>query len=139
MNIETKFFGEIEIDNNLIIRFESGIPGFEKYKDYIILDVEEKKFKCLQSTNKADLCFILISPWDYFEEYEISLSDDEIQQLNINNSNEVSIFNIVTVGKDNITTNLIAPIVINVFNRQAKQIVLTNSKYKVKEVIKCLY
>ncbi|KMT21689.1 flagellar assembly protein FliW [Clostridium cylindrosporum] len=139
MNISTKFFGEIEIDKNSILSFESGIPGFEEYKQYAIIDVEDRKFKCLQSIDEKDVCLIIISPWDYFESYEFNISDSEVNELGIIESNQALVFNIVTVRENNVTANLIAPIVINILNNKARQIVLCNSNYSVREGIECLF
>ena len=47
MKIDTKYFGEIEIDNDKIIHFENGIMGFEEYKDFTLLydsEAEKKTF-----------------------------------------------------------------------------------------------
>ena len=47
MKIDTKYFGNIEIGDEKIIHFESGIMGFEEYKDFTILydsEAEKKPF-----------------------------------------------------------------------------------------------
>ena len=47
MKIDTKYFGEIEIDDGKIIHFENGIMGFEEYKDFTLLydsEAEKKPF-----------------------------------------------------------------------------------------------
>lgn len=139
MKIDTKFFGEVEIDNKLIMNFQSGIPGFDDLKEYVLLNVEDRNFRCLQSINEKEMCLLVISPWDYFKEYEINLSDNETSELQISNEKDVLVFNILTVREGNITANLVAPIVINLLNNKAKQIVLSDSKYSIREGIECLY
>ncbi len=135
MKIDTKFFGEIVIDESSIIKFQGGIPGFEALEGYTLLDLEGKKFRCLQSIDDKEICFLVINPWDYFKEYEISLSDSETNELEIKDQKQVLVFNILTVHGSNITTNLSAPIIINVLNNKGKQIVLTNSKYSIREIV----
>lgn len=139
MKISTKFFEEVEIDENLIINFENGIPGFEDLKEYVVLDIEDRNFKCLQSVKEKDICLLIISPWDYFKDYEINLSNNETNELEIKDEKEVMVYNIITVREGKITVNLVAPIVINILNNKAKQIVLSNSKYSIREGIECLY
>lgn len=139
MIVKTKFFGDIEIDSNLIINFENGIPGFDDLKEYTIIDVEDRNYKCIQNIEKQEICLLVISPWDYFEKYEINLLDEDVKDLDIKDQSEALVFSILTAREGKITTNLIAPIVINIRTRKAKQIILTNSKYSIREEIKCLY
>ena len=41
MKISTKYFGDIDIGEEKIIRFENGLLGLEEYKNYTILyDIE---------------------------------------------------------------------------------------------------
>ena len=37
MNIKTTRFGEIEINDDKIIEFEQGIPGFDEEKQFVII------------------------------------------------------------------------------------------------------
>ena len=138
MKVKTKFFDEIDIDAKTIINFDEGIPGFEDYKNYLVLDIDEKSgLECLQSTENMDVCLILISPWDYINDYKIELSDEELKELGILKQEDVDVFNVVTIKKDKITANLTAPIVINTLNMKGKQIILSNSKYELRQEIKC--
>lgn len=139
MKIETKYFGEIEVDENLLIKFEEGIPGFEYLKEFALIDIENKSYKCIQSIKEKNICLLAIYPWDYFKDYEIKLSDSEIEYLEIEDEKQVLVFNVITAREKNITANLVAPIVINIKNKKAKQIILPNTKYSLREVIKCLY
>lgn len=44
MLIDTRYFGEIDMDEKKIVHFEHGLFGFEEYKDYTILyDSESEK------------------------------------------------------------------------------------------------
>ncbi|QCX32373.1 flagellar assembly protein FliW [Caloramator sp. E03] len=139
MKIYTKFFGEIIIDDNDIITFNSGIPGFEEYKKFIILDLESKStLKCLQSTESKDVCLVIINPWDYFNDYQIELSDDEVDCLEIEKEEDVLVYNVLTIRQDKITANLLAPIVINSLKKKGKQIILSNTNYKIRQEIVCL-
>jgi flagellar assembly factor FliW len=139
MKIQTKFFGEIEIDTNSIINFEHGIPGFEDLNNFVLLDIEDNdNLKLLQSIEEIQICLLMISPWEYFKDYEIQLSDEEINELQIKNEHDVVIYNIIKNNDGKITANLLAPVVINVINNRAKQIILSESKYNIRQEIPCL-
>jgi flagellar assembly factor FliW len=140
MKIQTKYFGETEIDESNIIHFKQGIPGFEEYKNYAILDIEGKNdLKCFQSVDDSEICLLTVIPWECFKDYEIQLSDQEMNELELNKPEDVAVYNVVTVRKDQITANLVAPIVINVLNGMGKQIILSNTKYQIRQEIPCLY
>ena len=59
MRVQTKFFGEVELDDNKILEFPNGIIGFEDFKKFaIIYDVEddrETKISWLQSLEEPVL------------------------------------------------------------------------------------
>jgi len=137
MKIDTRLFGEIEIDEESIIYFKEGIPGFEDYSKFVILDIEEGSMKCLQSIENKALCLILINSFDYFKDYQINLSDNEIDKLKISKEEDVLIFNVLNIKDDKITANMVAPIVINVINNLGMQIILQDSNYSIRQEIKC--
>lgn len=136
MKFISKIHGEIEYEEKDIINFEKGIPGFEEYKKYILTDLKEcEPFKLLQSLDKDEVGIIVVSPYEFYKEYEVKLSEKTIDSLNIKSPEEVFIITTVTLNSDvkKITTNLQGPIVINISNNLGEQIVVDNSKYKVKE------
>lgn len=117
------------------ITFEKGILGFEDIKEYELKDLESNPiFKELNSTVEKGIGFVVISPFDIDDKYEISLSDNVIKELNINSPKDVMILNILTLGStlQKTTVNMKAPLVINVNNGLGKQIILQNEKYEVK-------
>lgn len=139
MKIKTRFFGEIDIDEKSIINFREGLPGFEEHKEFAILDIEDNKnLKCLQSLLEPGICLLMISPWEYVPDYEVQLSDDEIDFLQIQMEEDVAVYNIIKVTDNKVTANLLAPIVINVKSNNAKQIILSDNKYSIRQEIPCL-
>lgn len=137
MKIETRLFGEVDIDEKSIIIFEKGIPGFEKFSKFVMLDIEESLMKCLQSIEDKNMCLVIINPFDYFKDYEINLSTEEISRLQIAKEEDVSVFNVLNIKEDKITANMLAPIVINVLKKLGMQIILQESNYNIRQEIKC--
>ncbi|GFR36138.1 flagellar assembly protein FliW [Thermobrachium celere] len=139
MQISTKFFGDIIIQEENIIYFNEGIPGLDEYKRFVILDIEDTNIKCMQSIEEREIAFLIINPWDYFKDYEIELTDEEVNYLGIKDYKDVLVYNVVTVRQNKITVNLLAPIVININNMNAKQIILNEKKYNIRQEIPCLF
>lgn len=134
MNIKTKFFGEIEIEENKIIDFIEGIPGFPEEKKYIILKDEDSDFTFLQSVNTETLCFITLPPALIVGDYSFDLSDETVEKLELEDSEDVLVYTILNIPEDfkKMTANLKAPIVINIKNNKGIQELLDDDKYSIK-------
>lgn len=134
MKIETKYLGEIEINEEDIIVFPNGLLGFESSRDFVLLDVPDNPtFKFLQDIKNSYVSFLLMNPWDFFKDYDVDLPDEELMKIDIDpkGENNMVIYNVITLGKEfkNSTGNLLAPIVINLSNRQGRQFILNDSQY----------
>lgn len=128
MNMETRDFGEISISEEDTISFISGIYGFDDYKKYIILkDSPEDDIMFLQSLDNMELSFVLIDPYAVFIDYNPTLNEDDLCELN-STGTELK-FLVIAIIKENIkesVVNLKSPIAINPKNRTAKQVILQN-------------
>ncbi|MTI65739.1 MAG: flagellar assembly protein FliW [Firmicutes bacterium] len=138
MIINTKYLGEIDIKKERIIKFKKGLLGFENLKEYVILNLPNNEvFQCLQCIKDPEVAFIIINPFLFFKDYDIEVDNEELEKLKISDKNQLALYNIVTIPKDikKMTANLLAPIVINVKNKLANQIVLENTNYKTKHFV----
>jgi flagellar assembly factor FliW len=134
--IKSRFLGELQVDKNKIINFEEGILGFEDIREYCIISIPEKEqFSLLQSIEDENISFVLIKPWDFFGDYEIDLKENHLKTMNIESSDQLAIYSIVSFKKNDITANLLAPVVINVDTNKGSQIVLHSQEYKTKHSI----
>ncbi|WP_242517930.1 flagellar assembly protein FliW [Halobacillus sp. GSS1] len=130
--IETKYFGEIEIEKKDCIEFPEGLPGFESYHTFVLLPVEELgTYFALQSVEEAGLSLIVTNPYHFYKDYEFDISEKD---LGIEHPENVAVFNVVTLRDpfENSTLNLQAPIVMNTVKRTAKQLILNQPEYKTK-------
>ncbi len=136
MVFNSKIHGDITYEEKDIITFNKGIPGFNDLEKFFLVDLEGlEPFKLLHSLENNDVGMIVISPYDFFQDYEVKLSEETINNLNIKSPDEVRLINTVTLNSDpnKITTNLQGPIIINISNNLGEQIIIDNSKYKVKQ------
>lgn len=129
MIIQTKYFDEIEINKEEVFHFKQGLPGFPDEKELVLLPLgDDSPFLVLQSIHTPALGFITISPFTVKNDYEIKLPEHAIEFLQIMREKDVELINIVTLNEpfQSSTVNLLAPIVMNRQNRQAKQVVLND-------------
>ena len=138
MEFISKIHGKIAYEEKNTITFNKGILGFDELKKFILVDLEEyEPFKLLHSIEDDEVGLIVTSPYDFFEDYEIKLNQETINNLEIKSPTEVMAITTITLNSDvkRITTNLQGPIIINVSNKLGEQIIIDNSRYKVKEPI----
>ena len=134
--IYTSRFGEIEVDEKKIVHFKDGIPAFEEEHEFVILPYEEESpYYFMQSLKSPDLAFLLTIPFLFFNDYSFEIDDETVKELDIKDSDNVFYYSMVTIPNGSIrymTANLVAPIVLNGANMQAKQVVLEKSNYTTK-------
>jgi flagellar assembly factor FliW len=120
---------------NNIITFHNGLPGLESLKTFVLEDLEgSEPFKMLKSTADENIGFVTIVPFDFKKDYEVNLTDAVINSLHVESSEDVLILNTVTLNSDvkKITTNLKAPIIVNVKNNLGYQMILDRENYSIK-------
>lgn len=138
MLVNTKHFGQIDLDETKVIYFENGILGFEGYKKYTVLydDIENGKsdISWLQSLEDASLALPIISPFMILDHYNPEVEDEYLLPLGDINENNLVVLVTITVPKDaqDISANLKAPIIINSETRKGAQIIAQNSDYEIK-------
>lgn len=135
MLIKTMYFGEIDIEPEKLILFPWGIPGFEEHKRFVLL--EEEGFMWLQSADTEEVVFALCDPFLYFRNYEIDLPTAECEILALTGQDDVIVLAMMNVlSPEEIGVNLLAPLAINNRLRMGKQIILENSEYQVRHVLR---
>jgi flagellar assembly factor FliW len=135
MNIETVKFGNVEVEESRIFDFVLPVIGFNDLSKYVIIEPnKDNLFKWLQSAEDPDLAFPIISVAALNYDYSIDISDDVIQSLEIKNAESLLVMNITSIPQDNpqgTTINLLAPLIFNLENQKAGQIVLSGSGYDI--------
>lgn len=127
---KTRDFGEIEVEEEAVINFNTGMYGFENYTKFVILkDSPDDDVMFLQSLENTDLSFVLIDPYTIFRNYEPILNEEDLSILEAEKESQLK-YLVIAIIKENITqsvANLKSPIAINPSTRIAKQVILQNS------------
>lgn len=136
MVINTTRFGEIEVDEQKIIEFSKGIPGIEELKKFIFLTPKETfPIYFLQAIDDKDIALPVVNPFDFKKDYNPKVSDSVFKEIGIENDEDLLVLNVAVVPKDlkKMTVNLAAPILINIKKFMAKQVILDDKKYGIRE------
>jgi flagellar assembly factor FliW len=137
MEVLTKAYGNIEVDERQIIQFPIGLFGFEQFHKYVLLDASQQPFYWLQSMDVQEIAFVLIDPFLFRPDYSIDIPDEELAEIGITKTDEILVFSIVTIPENQnlMTANLQGPIIINRTERVGRQFISSNTKWQVKHLI----
>ncbi len=136
--METKYHSEIHIEENEIITFSKGIPGFLDENKFVILPFgEDTGVSVMQSVSNPQLAFVVTNPFFFYKEYDFKIDDQVVEQLQLDSDKDVTVYVILTLQDpfEKTTANLQAPVVINNKKQLGKQVILTNTSYQTKHAI----
>ncbi|MBD7909605.1 flagellar assembly protein FliW [Sporosarcina gallistercoris] len=138
MKIKTKFHGELDIEGVQKWTFPNGLPGLEGEKQFVLLPIEgNDSFRVMQSTVNASIALIVCSPYTLLDSYEISIDEPTLGLLNIKEPDEVMVLSVMSLKQpfEESTINLQAPLILNSTNLKAKQMILNDSQYSLRQSI----
>lgn len=128
MQIETRDFGMIEIEQNNVITFKQPVFGFEEYTQYVLVsDPNMGNGICwLQSIEQKEVCFILMNPLEICRDYAPVVMQDVLFTLQAVPEDDLDCWVIAVIGErfQDSTVNLKSPILINHKMNYAMQVIL---------------
>lgn len=137
MKINTKVFGEVEIADDKIIHFPSGIVGFPELTEFTLLHDEEKgagSIHWLQSIQEPGFAMPVMDPLLVCTDYNPEVDDELLKPLGGLDPEEILVLVTVTVPSDlkKMSVNLRGPVVINAAAKKACQVIVEGEGYQVK-------
>lgn len=138
MNIQTKFHGQIDIQPDQLWNFPKGIPGFEDEKEFVLLPIEGNDiFQVLQSANTPTVAFIVTNPYTLVKDYSFDIDEPTIELLDIEKPEDVFALGILTLKQpfETSTINLQAPLIFQMNNKKAKQMILNDNRFSTRHAI----
>jgi len=114
MKIQNEQFGEINFEENSVIKFDEGLFGFEELKEFLLISEDEGLFLWLTSIDEPEIIFPIFSINVLQEKFESKESFEP--------------FGIVKLDKEpeNVTINLKAPVFINQVEKKGYQKLIDN-------------
>jgi flagellar assembly factor FliW len=124
----TSRFGDMEVSEDKIINFPSGLVGLPDVNRFVLIDHKDTPLKWLQSLDNPDIAFIVISPTYIVTEYSLDLDNTVKQFLELEDENDLAVLVIMRVDGENVIANFQGPILINSRTMKGVQVVLDNPK-----------
>ncbi len=138
MIIQTKAFGQVEITDDKIITFPGGIIGFPDMKRFTLLHDEERGvsagIRWLQSLDEPGFAMTVLDPLIVKEDYNPEIDDELLAGIGEVTPDNLLVLVTVRVPSDlkQMSVNLQGPIIINVEERRACQIIVDADTYPVR-------
>lgn len=134
MKIQSRVFGEIDIDDEKVVTFEDGIIGFPDLKRFALLFDNEKKrnISWLQSLDEPLFAMPVMNPLAVREEYNPTVEEELLRSLGNLTPDNMLVLVTVTVPQDleKISVNFKAPIVINSDEKKAAQVIVEGEQVR---------
>jgi len=136
MEINTRDFGIVEVEEDAIYEFEDGLYGFEDVKRFAIFEksFDEVSFLYLQAIDTIVPCFLVFEPWDLHPDYRPVMTKEDMEICQIDDIEELIFLVIASVPSAvaELSINIKSPVVLNPKTRKARQVILQNPEYTVK-------
>lgn len=139
---ETKLLGEINYDDDAVIEFPNGLPGFDDFRHFVAVTLEHTNpLVFLQSLEDASLCFTTLPVLSVDPRYRLSLSGEDRDLVDLSAArqpvigSDVMCLAVLSIRETGTTANLLAPVVVNPRNLKAVQAVAQESGYSHQHVL----
>jgi flagellar assembly factor FliW len=131
-------FGACTYRESEVLVFPWGLPGFATLHRFLALSLEgQEKFVWLQSLDDLSIALPTADPWQIFGDYAPQLPPYAVSSLDLSRPEDFVTLCVVVVspGAEEMTMNLLAPVVINLQTRTGRQVTLETGGYSVRTPI----
>lgn len=137
MTVITSRFGEVTFSETDVVAFPWGLPGFSGLHRFLALTLKQHpSLVWFTSLDDPAVSLAATDPRLMFPHYEPVLPSYATEALALSNPEDFAMFCIVVDAEDDeMTMNLLAPIVVNLKTRRARQIILEDSGYSARETV----
>jgi flagellar assembly factor FliW len=137
MQINSQRFGVVDLQDDAVLSFPSGIIGFPREQTFALIPHQGSEYLAwLQSMSNPELAFPVVSAHFYGDSYPDVSVVDAANASGISGAPEdFAILAVLCAPKGQpATVNLMAPIVVNSTTRVGAQVILEGSRFSTREV-----
>ncbi|WP_028057360.1 flagellar assembly protein FliW [Candidatus Solirubrobacter pratensis] len=111
LTIESTRFGALEIAQDAVIEFPTGLVGLGGRRYTLLAPDAESPFRWLHSVDDPGLALPVTNPWSFFADFAIELSDADAARVG---ADAAEVWVVVRAGAElsDFSANLHAPIVV---------------------------
>ncbi|HEY8947085.1 MAG TPA: flagellar assembly protein FliW [Polyangiaceae bacterium] len=137
MNIQSRRFGSIEIDEENVLTFPQGIIGFPEESKFVLVPHNAGGFLAwLQSARSPDMALPVVSAHAFGDKYPDVPVEPAAHAAGLGpNLDDMAVLVVLCAPTGQpATVNLLAPIVVNVATRSGAQVILDGSRFTTREL-----
>jgi flagellar assembly factor FliW len=113
VTVESSRFGTLEVDAAEVIEFPAGLIGLGG-RGYVLVSTDgDSAFRWLQSVDDPAVALPVTSPWTFFADYTVDLSDEDDRRVDADDDTAVWVTVRAGAELSDFSANLRAPIVIS--------------------------
>jgi flagellar assembly factor FliW len=135
IKLNTSRFGTLEVKEEKIINFSSGLVGLPNLNRFILIDHKDTPLKWLQAIDDPDIAFIVVSPSLIIAEYSLDIDKSVKQYIQLENEDDLAVLVTMRVNGEDVIANFQGPIVINSRAMKGVQVVLDRPGKSYQEVV----
>src|ERR671914_1488869 len=112
LTVESSRFGTLEIEAGAVIEFPTGLIGLGGHRWAVVGTDPDGPFQWLHSLDDPSLALPVTNPWQFFRDYEVSLSDADSARIG---GADAAVWVTVRAGSNpsDFSANLRAPILVS--------------------------
>jgi flagellar assembly factor FliW len=131
MKIQTSRFGILDVSDETLLFFPSGLVGFPACRRFVVFDAAEgTNYQWFQSVDEPGLAVVIVDVHLLQPDFRIDVPNDGLAELDMTPTDPISIMAVVTIPSGDphhATANLRAPLIVNLRSRKGKQMILHES------------
>jgi len=139
LKLSSKYFGEIEYQEEDVLTFPKGLFAFEEETKFLLLPFSGSSgtLLCLQSIATPQLAFVVMNPFSLDGSYAPVLQPEELEYLGVKDSTELCYYVLCGVKNpvSSSTVNLQCPIAINDRICTCMQVILEDDRYSMRHLL----
>ncbi len=129
MQITTERFGNLDIRSDQVFLFPQGLIGMESLRQWALIgEPSNQSVAWFQSIARPDRAVPVISPRSFFGDYRVHVARRELAPLLLTACTEVYVLTTVAGHVGRLSTNLRAPLVINLDRRLGAQVITEDQR-----------
>lgn len=137
MNIESQRFGTLDINDDELLSFPSGVIGFPTEQRFALVPHHGSGYIAwLQSVTTPGLAFPIVSAHAFGEQYPDVPVSGAAREAGVDGSDDELAVMVVlcALAGQPATVNLLAPIVVNAATRKGAQVILEGTRFSTREL-----
>jgi len=122
------------------VHFVAGMPGLERYTSFTLVPIDDSPVYWLRCDDEPAIMLPVAEIFAVSHTYTVDLLDADRHDLALATTEDALVLTVLTLATDcdQITANLVAPIVVNRRSWAAKQVILDTTDYSIRQPLASL-